>query len=322
MVDVLAIAVLALLAVRGWIRGLVREAFDLAGLVLGIALAFRLGTLVGGLVEAMSNIGPDAAHLIGGLVVLMAVAVGSGLLARAIQSRMGLPGLSVLIRSGGAGLAVASGVFLVTVVLSLAVILPLPPDLAAQVERSAVTRALTDASGVPQKVFGALAGDRVVESLLNLHELVGQRQVVIEGDQTITLPSVDPGDLDEAPGYAAEVFDLLNRARVDGGLDPLAWSPALAAVAEKHAAEMYQDGYFSHTSPATGTVADRLAAAGIPFLVAGENLALAATATEIHEGLMDSPGHRENMLRSQFRRAGVAVISGPLGLMTVQVFTG
>ena len=57
-------------------------------------------------------------------------------------------------------------------------------------------------------------------------------------------------------------------------------------------------------------------------MVAGENLALAATAADVHDGLMGSPGHRENLLRSEFGRVGVAVVSGPLGLMTVQVFTG
>ncbi|MBP1633163.1 MAG: rane protein, partial [Acidobacteria bacterium] len=67
---------------------------------------------------------------------------------------------------------------------------------------------------------------------------------------------------------------------------------------------------------------DRLEAAGLTYSLAGENLALAATITQAHDGLMGSPGHRENILRPEFRRVGVAVVSGPLGLMTVQVFTG
>ncbi|MGH2722992.1 MAG: CAP domain-containing protein [Actinomycetota bacterium] len=37
---------------------------------------------------------------------------------------------------------------------------------------------------------------------------------------------------------------------------------------------------------------------------------------------MESPGHRENILRPEFRRVGIGVVSGPLGLMVVQVFTG
>jgi uncharacterized protein YkwD len=69
-------------------------------------------------------------------------------------------------------------------------------------------------------------------------------------------------------------------------------------------------------------VGDRLAAAGAVYSLAGENLALAATPNQVHEGLMGSPGHRENILRPEFNRVGVAVVEGPLGLMAVEVFTG
>ena len=85
---------------------------------------------------------------------------------------------------------------------------------------------------------------------------------------------------------------------------------------------MYVEGFFSHTSPTTGRIGDRMAAAGIPYLVVGENLALAATARTVHEGLMDSPGHRANILGERFTRVGVGVIRGPYGLMVVQVFSG
>ena len=57
-------------------------------------------------------------------------------------------------------------------------------------------------------------------------------------------------------------------------------------------------------------------------MAAGENLALAASAEEVHSGLMASPGHRANIESGDFNRVGIGVVSGPLGLMTVQVFTG
>jgi uncharacterized protein YkwD len=115
---------------------------------------------------------------------------------------------------------------------------------------------------------------------------------------------------------------LVNRERIDEGLDPVAWSAALTEVGLGHAVEMYAEGYFGHVSPVTGTVGDRLDTAGIVFVVAGENLALAATAEDVHAGLMSSAGHRRNILMGSYRRVGIAVLSGPLGLMTVEVFTG
>jgi uncharacterized protein YkwD len=322
MIDAFVVAIFILLVVRGWFRGLVREAMDLVGLVLGIVLAFRFGGAVGKLIEGMSGISADAARLIGGLIVLVAVGVAAALLARVVEPKVRWPGLNLIDRAGGATLGLAWGAFVLVVLLSLAVILPLPAAVSRQLDSSTITGFLTDPAGVPQRTFRGLAGERVVEALLNLHRLVGERRVVVEGDESIALTPADPGDLEHDDGAATEVFDLLNRARLDAGADPLAWSPALAMVAQGHAAEMYVEGYFSHHSPVTGTVGDRLEAAGITYLVAGENLALAATVTEVHAGLMDSPGHRENILRAEFRRVGVAVVAGPLGLMTVQVFTG
>jgi uncharacterized protein YkwD len=62
--------------------------------------------------------------------------------------------------------------------------------------------------------------------------------------------------------------------------------------------------------------------AGITYRFAGENLALAASPDEVHSGLMDSEGPRANILSEDFRRVGIGIVVGPLGLMTVQVFTG
>ncbi|HSQ38419.1 MAG TPA: CvpA family protein [Acidimicrobiia bacterium] len=322
MIDALLVALLIFLAVRGWFRGLVREAMDLVGLILGIVLAFRLGSTVGALIEAMSGISADAARLVGGLIVLVVTGIAAALVARVVEPRVRWPGLNLIDRAGGASLGLASGAFAAVVLLSLAVILPIPEAVSRQLDSSALTRFLTDPAAAPQAVFRRLSGDRVVEALLNLNRLVGERRVIVEGEESVALAPADPGDVEQDAAAATEIFDLLNRARLDTGADPLAWSPALAVVAQGHAVEMYLEGYFSHNSPATGTVADRLEGAGITYSVAGENLALAATPTDVHNGLMGSPGHRENILRPEFRRVGVAVVAGPLGLMTVQVFTG
>jgi len=322
MIDALLVGLLLFLAVRGWYRGLVREALDLAGLVAGTVLAFRFGPLLGGVIASMAGISTDTGRLVGGLVLLVAAGVAAALLARALEGRVRRPGINLIDRAGGAALAAAWGAFLMVVLLSLLLVLPLPAAVGRQLDASAITRALTAPGGGPQTAFRALSGDRVIQALLQLREAVGERRVIVEDDEVVTLPAADPGDLHPDSAAATAVFDRLNRARIDAGADPLAWSPALSAVAEGHALEMYLGGFFSHRSPVTGTVADRLDDVGITYSVAGENLALAATTTQVHDGLMGSPGHRENILRPEFRRVGVAVVEGPLGLMTVQVFTG
>jgi uncharacterized protein YkwD len=60
---------------------------------------------------------------------------------------------------------------------------------------------------------------------------------------------------------------------------------------------------------------------GVRFRTAGENLALAPTLDIAHNGLMNSPGHRANILRPQFGRLGIGILDGGrAGLMVTQKF--
>jgi hypothetical protein len=119
-----------------------------------------------------------------------------------------------------------------------------------------------------------------------------------------------------------EMFSLVNSERRKMGLLELVWSDELAAVARSHAEDMWRRKYFSHYSPEGDDVGDRLNRANIYYTFAGENLALAPTLLTAHSGLMNSDGHRRNILESQFRKIGIGVIDNEIyGKMFVQVFT-
>jgi uncharacterized protein YkwD len=84
---------------------------------------------------------------------------------------------------------------------------------------------------------------------------------------------------------------------------------------------MFTLKYFSHDSPVTGSPFDRIKGAGIIYSRAGENLAYAQSTAVAHRALMDSPGHRENILRPEFTRIGIGVINaGAFGRMFTQLF--
>jgi uncharacterized protein YkwD len=106
---------------------------------------------------------------------------------------------------------------------------------------------------------------------------------------------------------------------VAAGIPPLAWSDELAAVAAARADDAYRSGDLGAGGP---TLETRLSSAGIIAATLGENLALAATAAGVHEAVVGSPPHREQLLGDGYRRVGVGVVSGPYGLMAVEVFTG
>lgn len=134
---------------------------------------------------------------------------------------------------------------------------------------------------------------------------------------------VDSSSLEVNASDEQRMLELINQERRARGLNPLAMDHSLVAVARAHSSDMFVNGYFSHVSPTTGDPFDRLTAAGIQYRIAGENLAFAPTVERAHEGLMDSPGHRANILEPRFERVGIAAIEGGRhGTMYTQVFHG
>lgn len=132
---------------------------------------------------------------------------------------------------------------------------------------------------------------------------------------------VGPGELAPDPAAERQLLALVNEERARAGLGALTWDDALAPVARAHGSEMFALGYFAHESPQTGDPFDRIDAARVPYLTAGENLAFAPTVAIAHRGLMESPGHRANILSPAFGRAGIGIVRSPYhGLMVVQLF--
>lgn len=118
-----------------------------------------------------------------------------------------------------------------------------------------------------------------------------------------------------------QMLVLVNEERQKAGLRPLEADPELQAVARAHSKDMFARGYFAHVDPDSKDPFDRMHDAGVRFLTAGENLALAQTLEQAHEGLMKSPGHRANILQPQFGRLGIGVVDGGIyGLMVSQEF--
>ncbi|RZL05461.1 MAG: hypothetical protein EOO89_26410 [Pedobacter sp.] len=139
-------------------------------------------------------------------------------------------------------------------------------------------------------------------------------------DESVELP-FKVNNPKRRPDLEAEMLELVNAERRDNGLKPVEADPAIAEVAVKHSADMFARGYFSHLNPDGKTPFQRIRAEGVNFFTAGENLALAQTLDIAHRGLMNSPGHRANILRPAFGRLGIGILDGGIyGLMITQNF--
>ena len=107
----------------------------------------------------------------------------------------------------------------------------------------------------------------------------------------------------------------MNTERTKNNLPALAWNATLASVARAHSADMAKNKYFDHTDLSGCSSACRVTNAGYTWRAVGENiytmqgynLSADATAQMIVSGWMNSPGHRANILDSQYQEDGVGV---------------
>jgi len=126
-------------------------------------------------------------------------------------------------------------------------------------------------------------------------------------------------------GAAGIEFSLVNQDRAANGVAPLAYSGALARVAQYRAQDMLNRNYFSHYDPATGQLAfvQLLHLWGIPYSTAGENIAWSTNPSMagINTMFMNSPDHRANILKAAYHRVGLGVASNGAKVMVVEVFS-
>ena len=118
-----------------------------------------------------------------------------------------------------------------------------------------------------------------------------------------------------------EMLKLLNDSRVQNKLSPLIVDMGLTNVARIKAQDMIDNNYFSHNSPKYGDPFDMMKSFGVKYLQAGENIAGNQSVQNAQNALMNSPGHRKNILSPDFTHIGLGIQKGgPYGNMFSQMF--
>lgn len=322
-IDVAVAAVVVFALVRGWRHGSLREGIGLLGLMGGIAIAPALAGPVAGFIGAFSDMPLNLARLIGLIAVIAIVQLALVLLARRKTRDAELGGPRWLDHTGGVVLAAFRGVTVAVLFLyALLAVSATEPDLPGftqGVVDSVSGNVLADAASPVAAFYDAMIGrsDDMRALTLSVRQQTGFRDTV--RSDRVQFASVT-GDVEPAPAAEQALLDLINRERIRAGLQPLEWCKRCAEVARRHSKDMYEEGYFSHVDIDGIDPFERLQAAGIGYASAGENLAIAPTAPEAHQGLMASEDHRENILRPGFEEVGIGIYDGPYGLMCTQVF--
>lgn len=128
------------------------------------------------------------------------------------------------------------------------------------------------------------------------------------GGQPLRKETDDEGSLLTVKGAILET----NRHRREAGLPELKENTLLDISAQKKVDDMFARQYFEHESPTGDGAGDLISETGYEFIVVGENLALGNYKDDkvLVQAWMDSPGHRENILKSAYTEIGIAVARG------------
>ncbi len=113
---------------------------------------------------------------------------------------------------------------------------------------------------------------------------------------------------EELPAEVQDFVSLMNAHRQSVGCDPLAWSTAVAGVAQAHSEDMIARSYFAHDNPDGESPFDRLRSAGISYRGAAENIAYGyPNASAVLDGWLNSSGHRRNIENCSLSEHGVGL---------------
>ncbi|MEL6618060.1 MAG: CAP domain-containing protein [Pseudomonadota bacterium] len=125
-----------------------------------------------------------------------------------------------------------------------------------------------------------------------------------------------------ASSFERQMLDLINAERTSRGLDPLTLELRLNAASEDHSEWMDDSLKFSHTGIGGSSPGDRMRDAGFEFSGSwtwGENIAyqsergapgISDDVVNLHNALMNSPGHRANILNADFEVIGIGIEVG------------
>ncbi len=314
LIDALLLLIVALAMWAGWAKGFIFGITDLAvwlgSLLCGFLLYQHLGSLVQKAVPALNIWSLPLSFL---LTVFLSRLLLSFLFKGLLKSTQRETHLSAANRLLGLFPGVITGTLYATIVVALLLSVPFSGRVLDQTRDSRIANKLGGQVAWLDEKFSPIFGEVAKQS-------VSRIVAKPESEETVNL-HYTVTDTKARPDLEAQMLALVNKERIKRGFKPVVFDPALTQIARAHSTDMFTRGYFSHYTPEKKDPFERMDKAGIKFRTAGENLALGRTLNICHEGLMNSPGHKANILNPSFGRLGIGIQDGGIyGLMISQEF--
>jgi uncharacterized protein YkwD/uncharacterized membrane protein required for colicin V production len=314
LVDAVVVVVISLYILEDVRNGMLWGLVQLAGLLLSLLVALALYPWATGLLVSYLGMPYSLAKPIGFGLIWLLTDMLYGLTVRRwtdLTSRQVAASTTGRLLGGLTGLV--RGLIVMMLLLGIVAALPLPDPITSAIRESKFGGPLAARGDSVQVALRGVFGDAVQES-------IGLLTVRPESNERVNLSfRVAAPGLDQTAEQ--RMLALVNQEREKAGLQPMVGDETIRQVARAHSEAMFQQGYFAHVDPDGTTPFDRMKRGGVTFRAAGENLALAPTVDVAHEGLMNSPGHRANILNPSFHRIGIGVADGGMhGKMFTQNF--
>lgn len=313
-IDLILIFIILLSIWSGFNRGFIAGITELIGLVITIYLALLIYPFIAGLIEKYLT---TNSLLIIGISFLFIILVVRTLIYLLLSQLMKLISSSAFKHPVNRFLGVIpgmiNGLIYAALISTLLLLFPFSESLANKIQDSKFANHFVDYVEKAESKIAPNFGEAVKRSVNNLRIETGPKDFI-----KLNFKVLDPVAM---PELEKKMLDMVNAERKKEGLKPLKADLELRKVARKHSEDMLARSYFSHYTPEKKSPFDRINDAEVTFITAGENLSLAPNLKLAHEGLMNSPGHRANILHPSFGRLGIGILSGGRhGLMITQNF--
>lgn len=319
--DIVIFCILVFYAYEGYILGFVASFLDLVSFILAFLVALKSYAFLGSLLLVFFSLPAGFAKAIGFFVAALICEIVLSILLRKVYIRFFqgfFKSTPEVVRKSEKTLGIIPGLMSACIILAFlfSVVLALPTStyLKRLVTTSRLGSPLVSYATHFEKGLQSVFGGALQESLTFL-------SVKPESNETVNLRfTVVDGKVDSFAEN--EMLRMINEERQKHDLSLVVMDKALRGVAREYSKEMFLHGYFSHVDRGGKNPFQRMQSAGISFISAGENLALAPSVDLAMQGLMDSPGHRANILSSKYGKVGIGVIDGGIyGKMFTQEFT-
>ncbi len=306
--------------INGWKKGFFLQFFYLMVLLISIALSFRYSDQVGTYISSWFNSNIQLSEIFGGVLIFITVLTVSSFFQNFLANNKKQRDVGNKLLGGFVSLLVSN--LILTLIFTITSIISVPQFFEDTIENSNLVSFYIDTSGTPQQALELITGTDLIKVVSRIKDLTGKSSVVVGEQGCIEIPKYSLSNLSNNNEQKDELYALLLTERSNQNLAPLELSEKLSDIALNYAYTMYQDGFWCHKNPINGElVGDRLSKQGFPYIDIGENLALSSSVRSGHISLMNSESHKNTILDNEFKRVGIGIVSGPLGLIIVQIFS-